>query len=212
MGVYDGNTLALAEPWPYWVERIVPGDRRAVMVGDDAPYGRAIETVDPGSDGVYWVGPSVVIAASMDPAIHEIRVEVGDGAGETPHIHELRVEVGDGTGLTPHIHEVRVEFAEAARGPDGEKVLWLVKDEGGPCVALRVTTGETWETDVQVRGLVRCGKEALDVDDWSSYQRFALNQQVTIEEPGVEVRLGLIVDDGYEGVVDAYAELLREDA
>ena len=62
-GVYDGNTLALADPWPYWVERIVAGGRRAVMVGDDAPYGRALVTVDPGSGGAYWVGPSVVLAA-----------------------------------------------------------------------------------------------------------------------------------------------------
>ena len=207
VAIYDGETLTAGRPWPYWVDRITVSERRAIIVGDDSWYGQPVYA----DSFTNWQGPSCVLEADVDLRIRAVIQEYGDGTGESPVVSSIEQEYGDGSGDGPTVTEIRQEFSQAASGPGGsESILWLTDTDTANCVAVRVTTGAGADIDTQLRAVIRCDKEAHAVTDWGTYQELALNAKVTVNEPGLVARVGVIKPNTVDDETAVNVQLLRE--
>ncbi len=109
----------------------------------------------------------------------------------------------------PHVRVDSLEYqwADEVKPPgEGESVLFITDQYDSNVVALRVTTDAGVDVDVQLRGIARADKEDLAVDDWDSYQAFNLGENVTLEEPGKELRVGIIKPDSVSDDTDIFVQ------
>jgi len=130
------------------------------------------------------------------PTIHDITLESGEGSGSNaPAVHDVTLEWSRGARLLPSVHSVTAEWAEYL-GPDvgdGEGVLWLTVDDADrPAVAVRVVTDWDLDDEAALRCLVRADGEALAVTAYGSYQGFRPGADCYLENPGHDVRIGIV--------------------
>lgn len=177
--------------------------------------GRTRLVVDVGPQEKPAVGKTVLTVGlttgTEKPTVGYTRLTValrGAAATERPAVGLTRLTVGLRKHLTTRAApKVGRTALYALTGPVppgvGESVLYLTDTLGHTPRAMRVTTAGTPGADAALRGFVRLDREDKAVDDWLSYQSFALNGNVTLEQTGTAVRIALV---GSGAVPDVYVQ------
>lgn len=177
--------------------------------------GRTRLVVDVGPQEKPTVGKTVLTVGlttgTEKPTVGYTRLTLalrGAAATERPAVGLTRLTVGLRKHLTTRaVPKVGRTALYALTGPVppgvGESVLYLTDTLGHTPRAMRVTTAGTPGADAALRGFVRLDREDKAVDDWLSYQSFALNGNVTLEQTGTAVRIALV---GSGAVPDVYVQ------
>lgn len=136
------------------------------------------------------------------PVVDSATLESSEATGNTsPVVTSAELHWAQPAQISPAVEEAALEWAgHAEPDPLTEGVLFATHTDpdGKVATAIRATTDLPPADEAELRGIVRADKETIDADAWASYQEFALGQDVYLEEPGNEVRVGIIgplVDD-----------------
>jgi len=168
------------------------------------------------------------------PTLDNLAVEWGDGLGANqPTLDRLAVEWGDNShgpnkptldslevGWAAHepwprqsrvqLGLFKLEWADNPQVLAGEKILWLLHTGETDAFEVRVTTEANIPDEAAMRCVIRCDREVLPVLAWSTYQTFAVNENVSIEQPGKEVRVGIVKPDSVDDTTGVLVQLRRE--
>ncbi len=170
------------------------------------------------------------------PGLAAVTLEWGDGLGANkPTLQSLSAHWSDGSGVNkPTLQSLSAQWADAAPGPprstvrlttfavewsdDGDPtdggtddILWLTVATEAPVVGVRVVTSLQMEEGRELTCLIRCDDaDAGDVDAWPTYQKFFSNRTVVVDDPGQDVRVGIVKPAALDPNIDLFVQFKYE--